>query len=1031
MDLQKVLETLEYSGSPTFLTGAALASDPDLGHIFRKAQRDCSLAGAYVLSGSDFGHKQGMLPVVYVTTAATEAEARRIHRLVWNQNVVPFLIVISAAAVRLYPGFRYSHDVADPDPDAGAIKILRTFQELSEQLAALRAQAINSGEVWKRWNTEVTPETRVDWRLLKNLKQLDHWLRASGVEDRLLAHTVIGKFVYLHYLRAREILSDRKLQEWDIAPQEIFGRGLRMASFERLLDHLDEWLNGSVFPLPKTRLAQFGATRLRQVAAVFEGDTPDGQLHFDFPAYDFSFIPIETLSVIYQQFLHSTEDENGETPGDSRGAYYTPVPVVNFMLDRLDAFAPLQPGMRVLDPSCGSGAFLVQCYRRLIENRLRSDKNVAPKPTELRKLLIESIFGLDVDEDACRIAEMSLILTLLEYVNPPDLTKTTFKLPQLADRNIFRINAFADSETMKDLEGAFDWVVGNPPWMPLDPRDLSEVDRPVFGWITSNSPNRPTGGYQVAEAFTWRAGDFARKGSGLIHLLIPAMTLVRTESRTFRSELFSRSHIRFVANFANFSEILFAGRSRVPAASILFSPADPAAERTRQENWIEVYSPFVANHPTSIPNRPGERKQLWSLVLNASEVRTLRAAEIVSGEALPWKIAMWGSGVDTRLLQRVRRRLITIGSLEEQKILVVAQGLELRSPDSSEPIELHAELVGRDLLNVKKLRKRENLFRFPQASLSKVSAAKSAVRKGRYRNAIRICEPPHVVIGEARTFAIFSPEFLVVPHPQIGVWSKDQGLLRALALYLNSDFSYYYEFLLTAQAGIQKSITTLDSLRSLPVPFSSKDRDPEWEKLYDEIERTIGPRDDFDFGSILDRVNDLTARCLGLTQRERDAVHDLVRVRMTLLHGKVSAAASAEPPGQQLLSYGEILRTELDDFLGDDVPGRHSIRISVGGEAGMIEVGLDETARDPVPVQVTAASKPLERELSATRSALVEKRAQWVYFDRNLKIYEPTRTYVLKPLQVLHWTPTQALIDAGDLIAEILAGENESPAAVQ
>lgn len=1028
MELEAVLENLQYSGSPNFLVGSALEGDPDYGHIFRKAQRDCSLAGAYVLRGADFGDRRGMLPVVYVATAATEVQARQIHRLVWNQNIVPFLIVVSPAAVRLYPGFRYEHERGEV-ADAGAIRTLRTFNELSEGLEGLRAPSIDNGEIWKRWNAVVTPETRVDWRLLDNLRHLDQWLRASGVADRLLAHAIIGKFVYLHYLRERGILSDRKLEEWSIQPAEIFGRGLRLSSFERLLDHLDDWLNGSVFPLSKSRIAEFGATRLRQVAAVFQGDTIDGQLHLDFPAYDFSFIPIETLSVIYQQFLHSTESEAGESAGEARGAYYTPVPVVNFMLDRLDAFAPLRPGMRVLDPSCGSGAFLVQCYRRLIEDGLRREPRNPPKATELRRLLVESIFGFDVDEDACRIAEMSLILTLLEYVNPPDLTKTNFKLPQLTDRNIFRVNAFAGSHSIRELERSFEWVIGNPPWMALDPKDLNEVDRPVFDWMKTYSQERPTGGYQVAEAFTWRACDFARPDRGLVHLLVPAMTLVRSESRAFRRELFSRTCVRFVGNFANFSEILFAGRSRVPAASILFSPSDQKRDRLTLGEWIEVYSPFVANHPTSIPNRPGERKELWSLVLNASELRSIRAAEIASGDALPWKIAMWGSPVDARLLQRVRRRFATIGQLEDEEVLVLAQGMELRGASASEPVESHPELIGRPLLNVRKLRKREYLFRFPKHSVERVSADRSSVRQGRYRNAIRICEPPHVVLGEARTFAVFTNEFLIVPHPQIGIWSKDQGLLKALALYLNSDFSYYYEFLVTAQAGIQKSITTLQSLRSLPVPFSAAE--PAWEELYAEIEQAIGDRDAFDLDYILERLNALTAQSLGLNEHERAAVHDLVRVKMTLLHGKVSPVASAAPGEQQLRTYGETLRLELDGFLGEGEGGRHAVKILAGGEAGIVEVKLDEGAKAPFAVGLTMSDATADRELAAARASLVEKRAQWVYFDRNLKVYERDRTYLLKPLQNLHWTRTQAVIDAGDLIAEILASENAAPAGVQ
>src|ERR1035438_1988004 len=226
---------------------------------------------------------------------------------------------------------------------------------------------------------------------------------------------MIGKFVYLHYLRQRDILSNSRLEQWGVDPEHIF---TRLTTFTDLVQNVDEWLNGSVFPISANKIKEFGADRLRKMASVFRGEEAmSGQLPL-FDIYDFSFIPIETLSVIYEQFLHSTLRPSGKSEGKVKGAYYTPVPLVNYMLDKLDSRKPLQAGMRVLDLSCGSGAFLVQCYRKLIERRLQ-ELGRHLRPAELGRILTNHIFGVDIDEDACQIAELSLALTLLEYVDPP------------------------------------------------------------------------------------------------------------------------------------------------------------------------------------------------------------------------------------------------------------------------------------------------------------------------------------------------------------------------------------------------------------------------------------------------------------------------------------------------------------------------------------------------------------------------------------------------------------------------------------
>ena len=126
--------------------------------------------------------------------------------------------------------------------------------------------------------------------------------------------------------------------------------------------------------------------------------------------------------------------------------------------------------MKILDPSCGSGAFLVQCYRRLIEKQLRQEASPL-QPGALRELLTTQIFGVDQDGDACRVAELSLTLTLLDYITPPDLENNpTFTLPSLRNTNIFEANFFEPNSAWAEAAATkkFDWVIGNPPWVELN-----------------------------------------------------------------------------------------------------------------------------------------------------------------------------------------------------------------------------------------------------------------------------------------------------------------------------------------------------------------------------------------------------------------------------------------------------------------------------------------------------------------------------------------------------------------------------------
>ncbi|MFZ0962867.1 MAG: N-6 DNA methylase [Terriglobia bacterium] len=790
------------------------------------------------------------------------------------------------------------------------------------------------------------------------------------------------------------------------------------------MQRIDEWLNGSVFPLSRTKIQEFGAERLRRVASVFQGGTADGQLPL-FDIYDFSLIPIETLSVIYEQFLHATHHPAAKSEGAARGAYYTPVPVVNFMVDRLDAHKRLTPGMRVLDPACGSGAFLVQCYRKLIERCLAESPQKQLRPAELGSLLTHHIFGIDLDEDACQIAELSLSLTLLEYVDPPDLTKTRFKLPPLRKQNIFHADAFTENGEWQHLiqRKRFDWIVGNPPWKELNPNRLDNADKPALNWMEHNRTDDPIGRNQMAEAFAWRADNLVDQ-EAVIGLLVPAMTLFKDESKAFRKAFLKKNQLWSVANFANLAEVLFAGRARLPAAAFFYSPRPQQLDLQIGREAVEVYSPFLANQPSALGGK-SKRTAVWNLIVDACDLRELSYSQVLDGSPRPWKLAMWGSSIDARILRKIEPRFPTLRQLEDDNVLVASQGLE-PVPAKGKETEAHPELADKPILRVGPLRHRKYFFRFPKDALGLLPASQAFVSKRvGYSRRFRVCHPPHVLVGESRGFSVYTEDFLIVPPKQIGIISAtgDKRLLKALALYLNSDFALYHQFLNTTQAGVQKTIITLDALRSLPIPVLDESTLRAWESLHLRIAKVTARQDNFGREDLVSELNELTFASLRLDMRARAAVHDLIHVRLGLNQGKIGSEAVRVPRAEELKSYAGILRDELDAFVGEKTDIRHRVDVLIDDGSGLTVIEVVGGATGRLPVRVMKATDEAARGFAAARNQLIDKHAQWLYFRRNLLVYEPSRTYILKPLQRLQWTQTQAMQDAGDIIAESIQPE--------
>jgi hypothetical protein len=85
-----------------------------------------------------------------------------------------------------------------------------------------------------------------------------------------------------------------------------------------------------------------------------------------------------------------------------------------------------------------------------------------------------------------------------------------------------------------------------------------------------------------------------------------------------------------------------------------------------------------------------------------------------------------------------------------------------------------------------------------------------------------------------------------------------------------------------------------------------------------------------------------------------------------------------------------------------------------------VEVDFTRNREKSKSVKLFRASSEEARKLQTKRKQLLEERAQWVYFNRNLRVYRGHQTYLFKPLQRFHWTESVAMMDASDIIAETL-----------
>lgn len=1057
--LNDLLKELDYIGSPNYCE----TDSPvhlETAHLLRAA-REAGVKGVYVFKTSP--HERESLsprPLVYVAEANDLEQTRYIHRSVWNLGYAPFLIVLLPNQLRLYTGFNYAPQ-ATRQKEPGLLGQADNLQRLVTLLSDFKASAIDSGLIWKsRYYKELDQGERVDKRLLRNLEKLGETLENDGV-PREVGHALIGKYVYLSYLRSRRILTDEWMLSKKVDPPSIFSLNASVHSLENLVEILEDRLNGKIFPIDFTQLRD---QHISWVASVFGGSEvmasappPVHQLCLPFKVYDFRYIPVETLSSIYEQFIHDRKE---------KGAIYTPEVLADYLLSEMESFKPLVRGMKVLDPACGSGVFLVLAYRRLIEKEIqRTGAEGRLRPELLRDILVESIFGIERERDACYVAEFSLILTLLHYTDLPQLQSIEFKFPALHNTQIIESDFFDSTDKSiipsQKTHHNFDWVVGNPPWTELKPS--SRGTEFVRAWIT-NPVNRrefPVTGYRVAEAFSWRVTELLGS-NGLAGLVLPATSLFNSESEKYRRAFFAKNDVLKVTNFANMREVLF-GREKsgvLPAMTVVYRKSMTPDHKPD----IIHFAPFFVNQV--FPTKDTTSKP-WVLTINEDEIKMLSSSEATNGEMTLWKLALWGKYLDKRTLEIIKHLFPT--TLEEfcrhrgWGDDMPSQGAELRNERENRrwpKVELeHAREFSTKIFNAIRPRPR---FSLTHSEVLEEIKGDRFIRWG--KDILYHTTPaPHLILSKAwQNFAIYSDEDFVVPPQQlvVAVPKDNENSLRALAVYLSSSLVAYYLFFHVPEWGVfrqRKSVITSE-VRKIPTPEFTSYQVRELADFHREIvtqeggikrflpdkyKRSEDASGDIDSGRWIRQVaeeREVELRRSSTTEGElqtiidkkiyslleipehvRLVIDEFIGVRLALDRPSERYSVTRHPSPEEYLLYAQQLQTELDSFVMDNT--RHRIRITYSDE--LVECVVEMAGQGasipvkPSDIRVgTARVNELMKELS---SNLREQVGDWINIQRGLRLYDGQSIYIYKTPRLLDWIRTQAIEDAADIIGDMVS----------
>jgi hypothetical protein len=644
--------------------------------------------------------------VVFARVGDSDAEKlRRLYNRIWCM-ARPQLLFLAR------PGELGVYDLARPPvkPDekltgcARLLDIVETATEVQAKLASYHREKIETGLLFaeKRFGDGLG---RADRALIRDLKTVRRSLMeiepVAGREQPSLhhLHSLIGRAIFIRYLEDRKVLTrdyfegvasrrrswanllDEALPRPCVEPEMeklCFLRILRDKDFTyALFDKLAEDFNGDTFPVDKDERLRIHAAHLRRLLGFLVGE-PSGQESLFFFAYQFDVIPIELISSIYEEFY-------GERKGkeQSQASHYTPAPLVEFVISQTLTPDVLAEGPRVMDPSCGSGIFLVESFRRMVRHKVAEQGGKRLSRTQLGKILRKQIAGMDINEEAVHVAAFSLYLAFLHYQEPREINEER-RLPYLKwvppetreeylkkrpDAQFYDVllhgNAFAPISGLCPPEVAQRFgaacahvVVGNPPWgyPKKDDKEGRKALKVTLDWCDPEQ-GRPIGDKELSQAFIHLSLALLVDG-GKAGLLVSSGVLFKHQenSRAFRRIWLGASHLGQVVNFAHVRRVYFTGPTRevkaiAPFLCVVFEkvPLDSDVDR-RFEYWSAKRTAMVEN--------------TQAVVLSKSDMHWLVQRDCRTCDKL-WKIYWWGGHRDEALIRLLDSHLPLLRLPEE------------------------------------------------------------------------------------------------------------------------------------------------------------------------------------------------------------------------------------------------------------------------------------------------------------------------------------------------------------------------------
>ncbi|MFH0854560.1 MAG: N-6 DNA methylase [bacterium] len=489
----------------------------------------------------------------------------------WNMGI-EWVILTDFEGLKLFNA-SWEVDIPHPNLEFSYKEYLDRFEDLwlfskeSFQTGELDKQTEKWGIRIKRVNvTEKLANDLIGWRkeLFDNFFAWNKNKSENEIDEAV--QRILDRFIFIRCCEDRKIESAvlwSAFQKWTLSVESNNFEHNFLKTLKQVFRDFDEKYNSNLF---KKHFCEDFDTEGSPFSKIINGLYGDARSGI---RYNFAVINPDILGKVYEQYLGhllrksgKKGEDLGKTKRKKQGIYYTPTFIVDYIvknalgpvLDKCKNVHDLKK-IKVLDPACGSGSFLIKALEMINE---KYKKFGAPGNTYTKiQILQENIYGVDLDEQAVEIARLNLLINSLSaQVKLPLLSNnikngnslisgTDEELTKYFGKNFRDKKPFNWQEEFPEVfkQGGFDVIIGNPPYI------KEFVNKSAFDSL-HNSPYYQ-GKMDIWTMFSCIAIDLLKEG-GILSFIAPNNWVSNAGASIFRDKVLKGGGLKSFVDFGDY-----------------------------------------------------------------------------------------------------------------------------------------------------------------------------------------------------------------------------------------------------------------------------------------------------------------------------------------------------------------------------------------------------------------------------------------------------------------------------------------------